>query len=65
MSMASSERTSAGRSHSMLGLASEKSYDVRFPISIAIVAVGIAVVIWALAAQPGGSPEVLMMAVPP
>jgi hypothetical protein len=49
----------------MLGLASEKSYDVRFPISIAIVAVGIAVVIWALAAQPGGSPEVLMMAVPP
>jgi hypothetical protein len=65
MSMASSERTSVGRSHSVTGLASKKSYDVRFLISIAIVAVGVIVAICALAAHPGVSPEGLMMAVPP
>jgi hypothetical protein len=65
MSMASSKRTSPGRSHSVPGLAFEKSYDVRFLLSIAIVAVGLIVAIWALAADPGVSAGELIMAVPP
>jgi hypothetical protein len=33
------------------GLTSKKSYDVRFLLSIAIVSIGIAVAVWALAAS--------------
>jgi hypothetical protein len=43
------------------GLASKKSYDVRFLLSIAIGAVGIAVAVWALAtaAHHGFGPDEL------
>jgi hypothetical protein len=52
--------TAADSSSFALGLASKKSYDVRFLLSIAVVALGIAVAVWALAAAHHGfSPDEL------
>jgi hypothetical protein len=59
--------TAANSSSFASGLASTKSYDVKFLLSIAIVAVGIAVAVWALAAAHHGfSPDEigLMTALP-
>jgi hypothetical protein len=42
--------TAADSSSFASGVALKKSYDVRFVLSIAIVALGIAIAVWALAA---------------
>jgi hypothetical protein len=64
MSIASSERT---RAHSVSGLTPKKSYDVRFLVSMVIVAVGVVVAGFALATHPGVGPDEFasMIAVPP
>jgi hypothetical protein len=54
MSTASSGYTTANTSPFTSGLASKKSYDARFLLSIAVVAVGIALAVWALASAHHG-----------
>jgi hypothetical protein len=59
MSITSSERRSADPSWSSSGHNSEKSYDFRFLSSIAIVAIGVVVAIFALAGHQGVNPDEL------
>jgi hypothetical protein len=59
MSVTSSERRSSDPSWSSSGHISGKSYDFRFLISIAIVAIGAVVAILALAGHQGVNPDAL------
>jgi hypothetical protein len=59
MSITSSERSSANRSWSSSRHISGKFHDFAILVSIAIVAIGLVVAIWALAAHPGANPNEL------
>ena len=65
MSITSSERSSADPPWSTSGLTSEKSYDFRFVISIAIVAIGVVVAILALAGHQGVIDDLTAIGFPP
>jgi ABC-type dipeptide/oligopeptide/nickel transport system permease subunit len=54
MSTASSGYTTANTAPFTFDLASKKSYGARFLLSIAVVAVGIALAVWALASAQHG-----------
>jgi hypothetical protein len=56
---------STDHSHSVSGLAPKKTYDVRFLVSVVIVAVGVVVAVCAVAAHRGPNEVALIMAVPP
>jgi hypothetical protein len=59
MSITSSERSSANRSWFSSRHISEKSYDFRILVSIAVVAIGTVVAICALSGHPGVNPNEL------
>jgi hypothetical protein len=61
MSITSPERSSANRLWFSSRRISEKSYDFRILVSIAIVAIGAVVAIWALVGHPGVNPDELRL----
>ena len=59
MSTASSERRTAANTWFASGQISQRSFNFRFFVSVAIVAIGLVVATYALAVHPGVSPNEL------